>query len=266
MPWGRLDGLRALVVGGGSGIGLATATKLARDGATVTIAGRTEAKLDAAAARLADAEGLRLRAARCDTMVATDVERAVEIAAGDADGRLDIAVTVPGGGSFSPVLAYDPDQFSREVDLNIRPVYLLIRYAAAAMTAGGSIVATSSTAAAFSTRGLASYGTGKAAVDALVRIAADELGARRIRVNSVRPGLTRTDSTTGMFASEIVRTTFLAGQPLARHGEADDQAAAIRFLAGPESSWITGQHLAVDGGHTLRSFPDLLAGSTATTS
>ncbi|MBL7499763.1 SDR family oxidoreductase [Frankia sp. CNm7] len=265
MPWGRLDGLRALVVGGGSGIGLATATMLARDGATVTIAGRTEEKLNAAAARLADTDGLRLGTARCDTLVAPDVERAVEIAAGDT-GSLDIAVTVPGGGSFSPILAYDPDQFSREVDLNVRPVYLLIRYAAAAMPAGGSIVATSSTAAAFSTRNLASYGTGKAAVDALVRIAADELGARGIRVNSVRPGLTRTDTTTNLFASDAVRATFLAGQPLARHGEADDQAAAIRFLAGPESSWITGQHLAVDGGHTLRSFPDLLAGTTAATS
>ncbi|WP_063793349.1 SDR family NAD(P)-dependent oxidoreductase [Frankia sp. R43] len=261
MPWGRLDGLHALVVGGGSGIGLATATVLARDGAAVTIAGRTEEKLNAAAEKLAGTEGLRLRTARCDTLAAADVERAVEIAAGGTGGHLDIAVTVPGGGSFAPVLTYDPDQFSREVDLNVRPVYLLIRYAGAAMTAGGSIVATSSTAAAFSTRNLASYGTGKAAVDALVRIAADELGARGIRVNSVRPGLTRTATTTGLFASDTVRAAFLASQPLARHGEADDQAAAIRFLAGPESSWITGQHLAVDGGHTLRSFPDLLAGA-----
>lgn len=255
MTPGPLDGLRALVVGGGSGLGLASATLLARDGATVTIAGRTEGKLTAAAAKLSAEENLTVGTARCDTLVAADVQQAVETAAGGE--RLDIAVTVPGGGSFSPVLDYEPDQYSKEVDLNVRPVYLLIKYAGTAMTAGGSIVAISSTAAAFSTRYLASYGAGKAAVDALVRIAADELGARGVRVNSVRPGLTRTDSTTGLFASSAVRAAFLAGQPLARHGTADDTAGAVRYLAGPESSWVTGQHIAVDGGHTLRSFPDL---------
>ncbi len=264
MPWGRLDGLRALVIGGGSGLGLAAATMLARDGAVVTIAGRTETKLAAAAAGLAG-DGLVIGTARCDTLVADDVARAVETAAGGAAGQLDIAVTVPGGGSFAPVLDYTPDQFSSEVDLNVRPAFLLIKYAGAAMTAGGSIVATSSTAAAFSTRNLASYGAGKAAVDALVRVAADELGARRIRVNSVRPGLTRTDSTAGLFASPAVCAAILAHQPLRRHGEADDTAAAIRFLAGPEASWVTGQHLAVDGGHTLRSFPDLRTPSPAGT-
>jgi len=253
----RLDGLRALVIGGGSGIGLASAALLARDGAIVTIAGRTQDKLTAASAKLAAEEGLTLRTVRCDTLVADDVQHAVKTAAGGE--RLDIAVTVPGGGSFSPVLDYGPDQFSAEVDLNIRPAYLMIKYASAAMTNGGSVIPISSTAAAFSTRYLASYSAGKAAVDALVRVAADELGPRRIRVNSIRPGLTRTATTTGLFSSPAIRAAFLAGQPLARHGEVTDTAAAVRFLAGPESSWITGQHLAVDGGHTLRSFPDIPA-------
>ncbi|OHV32125.1 MULTISPECIES: SDR family NAD(P)-dependent oxidoreductase [Pseudofrankia] len=257
MAQGRLDGLRALVVGGGSGIGYASARLLGRDGALVTIAGRTQDKLDAAAARLREEEGLAVRTARCDTLVPADVEHAVEIA-GDGE-RLDIGVTVPGGGSFQPVLTYEPDQFSQEVDLNVRPVFLLIRYGAAAMTGGGSIVAISSTAAVFSTRFLASYAAGKAAVDHLVRVAADELGERGIRVNAVRPGLTRTGSTTGMLGNEAVRAAFLAAQPIDRHGEADDTAAAVRFLAGPESSWVTGQQISVDGGHTLRSFPDVLS-------
>ncbi|WP_241835278.1 SDR family NAD(P)-dependent oxidoreductase [Pseudofrankia asymbiotica] len=148
MAPGRLDGLRALVVGGGSGIGYASARLLARDGALVTIAGRTQDRLDAAAARLKEDEGLVARTARCDTLAPADVERAVEIA-GDGE-RLDIGVTVPGGGSFSPVLNYEADQFSREVDMNVRPVFLLIKYGAAAMTGGGSIVASSSTAAVFS--------------------------------------------------------------------------------------------------------------------
>ncbi|ADP81284.1 SDR family NAD(P)-dependent oxidoreductase [Pseudofrankia inefficax] len=252
----QLDGLHALVIGGGSGLGLASATLLARDGARVTIAGRTQAKLDAAAARLKDGEGLVLHTARCDTLVADDVKRAVEVA---ADGeRLDIGVTVPGGGTFAPILERDPDDFTREVEMNLRPVFLLIKYGGLAMTDGGSIVAISSTAAVFSTRYLASYAAGKAGVDHLVRVAADELGERGIRVNAVRPGMTQTDSTSGMLSNKTVRAAFLAGQPIPRHGKAMDTAAAVRFLAGPESSWVTGQHLSVDGGHTLRSFPDML--------
>ncbi|MEA2698414.1 MAG: hypothetical protein QOI66_2685, partial [Myxococcales bacterium] len=94
-------------------------------------------------------------------------------------------------------------------------------------------------------------------VDHLVRVAADELGEVGIRVNAVRPGLTRTPGTAGMFSSEEILGRFLAGQAIDRHGEPPDIAAAIRYLAGPESSWVTGQHLTVDGGHTLRSFPDL---------
>ena len=125
------------------------------------------------------------------------------------------------------------------------------------MTDGGSFVAVSSTAAVFSTRGLASYRAGKAAVDALVDVAADELGEKGIRVNSVRPGLTRTESTTRIFANPALFARFLEQQAIPRGGEAVDIGAAIRFLAGPESSWITGQHLTVDGGHTLRAMPDM---------
>jgi NAD(P)-dependent dehydrogenase (short-subunit alcohol dehydrogenase family) len=72
----------------------------------------------------------------------------------------------------------------------------------------------------------------------------------------VRPGLTETAATAGAFANEAMLTKFLDGQPLRRGGRVDDVASAIRYLLGPESSWITGQHLAVDGGHTLRSFVD----------
>jgi NAD(P)-dependent dehydrogenase (short-subunit alcohol dehydrogenase family) len=249
----ELRGTRALVIGGGSGIGLATAELLARDGASVTIAGRTQSKVESAAATLA-ADGLDLSWTVCDALDGSSVRDAVDAAADK--GRLDIAVVVPGGGSITPVLLFDDDEFSRQVDLNIRPVFLTLKYAGQAMVRNGrgSFVAVSSTAAAFSTRYLASYAAGKAAVDQLVRVAADELGEHGIRVNSVRPGLTRTPTTAGAFQNEQMVSAFLAGQPLARPGEADDIAQAIRYLAGPESSWVTGQHLAVDGGHTLRSF------------
>lgn len=260
LPDAPLHGTRALVIGGSSGIGLATARLLAADGCRVTIAGRDEQRL-VEALRVLAAEGLEAHPCPCDTMQAMDVADAVAVAA-DGDS-LEIAVTVPGGGTPSRLVDYDPDRFSHEVDRNVRPVFLLLKYAVPAMPPGGSVVAVSSTAAVFSTRGLASYRTGKAAVDALVEVAADELGDDGIRVNSVRPGLTRTPGTAGLFASEALVERFLAGQPLARSGEVDDIAHAIRYLAGPESSWVTGQHLTVDGGHTLRSFPDMRPASSA---
>jgi NAD(P)-dependent dehydrogenase (short-subunit alcohol dehydrogenase family) len=253
---GSLDGQLAIVVGGGSGIGLGSARLLARDGATVTIAGRTEAKLVATQAALAD-EGLTVGYAVCDALDAGSVRAAVKTAADDR-GALHVAVVVPGGGSIKPVLLYDDDQFSAEVDLNVRPVYLLLKYAGQAMirAGGGSFVAISSTAAVFSTRFLASYAAGKAAVDQLVRVAANELGEYGIRVNSVQPGMTRTDTTAGAFGNETMMAAFRAGQALERHGEVDDQAHAVRYFAGPESGWTTGQLLTVDGGHTLRAFVD----------
>lgn len=253
---GALDGQRAIVVGGGSGIGLGSARLLARDGAAVTIAGRTESKLAAAQAALAD-EGLAVGYAVCDALDAASVRAAVDAAA-DGAGALHIAVVVPGGGSIKPVLLFGDDQFGAEVDLNVRPVFLLLKYAGRAMlrAGSGSFVAISSTAAVFSARYLASYSAGKAAVDQLVRVAADELGRYGIRVNAVQPGMTRTDTTAGAFANETMMAAFRSGQALDRHGEVDDQAQAVRYFAGPESGWTTGQLLTVDGGHTLRAFVD----------
>jgi NAD(P)-dependent dehydrogenase (short-subunit alcohol dehydrogenase family) len=251
-----LAGRRAIVIGGGSGIGLGSARHLARDGAQVTIAGRTEATLKAAAESLA-ADGIDVAWVACDGRDAASVKAAVE-AASDDHGRCDIAVVVPGGGSIRPVLLYGDDEFSAEVDLNVRPVYLLLKYAGQAMVrnGSGSFVAISSTAATFSTRYLASYAAGKAAVDQLVRVAADELGPLGIRVNGVRPGMTRTATTEGAFRNEAMMAAFRAQQAIGRGGEVDDVAAAVRYLAGPESSWVTGQLLTVDGGHTLRAFVD----------
>jgi NAD(P)-dependent dehydrogenase (short-subunit alcohol dehydrogenase family) len=255
MP-GALEGQRAIVVGGGSGIGFGSARLLARDGAAVTIVGRTEAKLIEAQRSLA-VDGHSVAYAVCDALDGGAVRDAVAAAADDR-GALHIAVVVPGGGSIVPVLLYDDDQFSREVDLNVRPVYLLLKYAGQAMlrAGSGSFVAISSTAAVFSARYLASYSAGKAAVDQLVRVAANELGQYGIRVNAVQPGMTRTPTTAGAFANDAMMAAFSEGQPIARHGEVDDQAQAVRYFAGPESGWTTGQLLTVDGGHTLRAFPD----------
>lgn len=255
---GSLADRRAIVIGATSGIGLATAEALLVDGASVLVCARNEEGLERAADHLAAAAergGGRVATRRCDGMVGEQVRDAVAEAAGD--GGLDVAVSVPGGGNYCPVLGYGDDEFSETVDLNVRPTYLAIKYAGLAMvkSGGGSIVITSSTAAEFSSPFLAAYCAAKAACDQLVRVAADELGARHIRVNSVRPGLTRTGATDAMFENREMIGAFLREQPIARDGAPPDIARAIRFLAGPESAWITGQSITVDGGHTIRKFP-----------
>ena len=190
-------------------------------------------------------------------MEPAQVRSTVAEAAGDAG--LDAVITIPGGGNYSPILAYDDERFSADVDNNVRPQFLVLKYAGLSMVAkgGGSIVAISSTASILSSPYLSAYCAGKAAVDQMVRVAADELGAKNVRVNSVRPGLTRTGATGPMFELAPVVERFLSEQPLSRCGEPEDIGRVVRFLAGPESSWMTGQCITVDGGNTLRKFPDM---------
>jgi len=90
----------------------------------------------------------------------------------------------------------------------------------------------------------------------LVKVAADELGRSNVRVNAVRPGLVDTELVAGIFATEDVLESYLTQMPLGRSGQPDEVADLIRFLAGPESGWITGQSVGIDGGHSLRRGPD----------
>lgn len=251
---------RSLIVGASSGIGRASAEALVADGAHVTLAGRREDKLIAVAdalAPLAKASGGSLDVVTCDASDGDQVKAAVTRASGGVG--LDSALAVPGGGGYSPVLGYDVEDFMGTIDTNVRPAYTILKHAGLEMirTGGGSFIAVSSTAAVFSSPYLAAYCAAKAAVDMLVRVAADECGRHGLRVNAVRPGLTETGATGGMMSMEPILEQFLDEQPLRRPGEAMDQARMVRFLAGPESSWITGQCYTVDGGHTLRKFPDL---------
>lgn len=255
-----LAGMSALVTGGAGGIGRSTARLLVADGAHVVIASRSAGRLQEAAdelAPLAAEAGGSIRWTTCDATDSGQVLAAVELAA-EPTGCLDMAVSVPGGGGMSSVLDYEPEQVADIVSFNVVAPFIMIKHAGRHMAdaGGGSIVAVSSTAAVQSCRFLAAYCAGKAGVDALVRVAADELGALGVRVNAVRPGLTATDATQGLVNNDSVVSQYLDQQPLQRIGEPDDIAWAIRYLAGPESSFTTGQFITVDGGHTLRSFVD----------
>jgi NAD(P)-dependent dehydrogenase (short-subunit alcohol dehydrogenase family) len=251
-----LEGKFALVTGGGSGIGLACARHLLRDGATVTLAGRSEDKLRQAAATLESEvpPGAAVRVVVCDVTDEATVGAAVQAAA--SSGRLDIAVANAGGGAARAILEMSLDEWRYALDVNLTGTFLTVKHAAQAMTgSGGSIVAISSIAGALTHRFMSGYCASKAGGEMLVRCAADELGALGIRVNAVRPGLVPTDLAAPLATDDVVVADYLDQMPIARLGTTDDVASAVRWLAGPESSWVTGQCFAIDGGHTLRRGP-----------
>ncbi len=255
-----LAGMHALVTGGGSGIGLACAKHLRRDGATVTIMGRSEQRLADGAGELTEIESPgEVRTHAGDVGNEDDV--AVAVAAAADEGALDIAVAAAGTGWMSPIVATDAEAWRSVLAINLDGAFFTIKHSAAAMarSGGGAIVAISSIAAPLTHRYMAPYSVSKAGLETLVQNAADELGMAEVRVNAVRPGLVPTELATALHTNEEIVDDYLAQMPLRRLGTVDDIAAAVRFLLGPESSWITGQCLGVDGGHTLRRGPDLEA-------
>ena len=268
-----IAGYNALVTGGGSGIGLGTATRLVRDGAHVTICGRTEAKLATAVAALrqvvADAgvAGAPVGSAR---YVVADVTVEEQIAAAVAEaasprGHLDI-LFANAGGSFAmgPMVEADVEGVRATIDLNLVGTFLCIKHAAPLMAVGtgagvadgeapgGSIIGMSSGAGHFPHRFLWAYGSAKAGIDMLCKYAAEELGATGVRVNTLQPGIVDDELMSFITAGGALLDDYLAEMPVSRLGTVDDIASAVRFLSGPESSWITGEALAVDGGHHLR--------------
>ena len=251
-----LAGQSALVTGGGSGIGLACARRLGLDGAAVVLAGRTESKVAAAAEELRS-EGIDARHVVCDVGDESAVQAAC--AAADAAGRFTIAVASAGTGAASPIHLTTLDEWNSVMSTNLTGTFLVIKHAAAPMArhGGGSIVAISSIAGPLTHRYMTSYCVSKAALEMLVRQAADELGVSGIRANAVRPSLVPTDIAVGLTSSPDIVADYLANIPVGRLGTTDDIAHAVRFLAGPESGWITGQCIGTDGGHTLRRGPNL---------
>jgi NAD(P)-dependent dehydrogenase (short-subunit alcohol dehydrogenase family) len=251
-----ITGATALVTGGGSGIGFGAASRLAADGAHVTICGRTEDKLLAAVAAIEPGvgEGGSIRHVVADITVEDQIAAAVTFAAGSTGG-LDV-VFANAGGSFhmGPVADADAEAIRATVDLNLVGTMLTVKHAVAPMrdSGGGSIITMSSGAGAFPHRFLWAYGAAKAGIDMFTKSAAEELGAHGIRVNSVQPGIVDDELMTFITAGGPLLDDYLEGMPLGRVGTVEDIAEAVRFLAGPESSWITGANLPIDGGHHLR--------------
>ncbi|HMV71790.1 MAG TPA: SDR family oxidoreductase [Pseudomonadales bacterium] len=255
-----LDGMSALITGGSGGIGVACAEALLRDGASVTLSARRIEPLEEARALLRPSvrPGARLAVIAGDSMVADDVKAALALAC-EHTGRVDICVPAVGGGGIRPFLLHDEKSFLAEIELNVMSAFLVIRHATPIMArhGGGSIVCVSSNVAKLAYPWLSSYVTGKAALEGMVRTLAEELSRFRIRVNAVRPGLTRTEGTAAVYADRETYDQMVIENPLGRIGEPRDIAAGVRYLAGPESSWVTGESIAIDGGNEMRKAGDM---------
>jgi NAD(P)-dependent dehydrogenase (short-subunit alcohol dehydrogenase family) len=252
----------AIVTGGAGGIGSATAEAMVRDGADVLISGRTQGKLEAAAARLAPiaaASGGSIEWLVGDALVEDDIA-ALVAQAEQRRGHVDIAVNVVGSASsFGPILRAKPADLEQTMRQNVSSAFHVIKHAGASMVrgGGGSIVAVSSMQATESAPLMSFYCAAKAGLEMMCRVAADELGQSGVRINMVRPGLTKNGRDGHLSENEAVLDAYYEEQPIRRAGETVDIANAIRFLAGPESDWTTGAVLTVDGGTSLRRFPDL---------
>jgi NAD(P)-dependent dehydrogenase (short-subunit alcohol dehydrogenase family) len=244
---GWLEGKTAIVTGGTTGIGLATARRLAAEGAHVFVTGRRKAELDAAVEKIgAGAVGVQ-----GDVSDLADLDRLY--AAVRQHGRgVDVLFANAGGGSFASLEQVTEEHFDQTFDINVRGLVFTVQKALPLLNDGASVILTSSTAATSGAETFGVYAASKAAVRSFARTWANELKGRAIRVNAVTPGSIDTPGITGLAPDEAQAEQlrgFLTSQiPMGRMGRPEEVADAIVFLASGQSTFITGAELYVDGG------------------
>jgi NAD(P)-dependent dehydrogenase (short-subunit alcohol dehydrogenase family) len=239
----KLNGKIAVVTGGSSGIGLATAKRFVAEGATVFITGRRQAELDKAVAEI----GPGAEAVQGDVTQPADRARLVEAVKAKA-GRLDILVVSSGVSEVAPLEAITEQHFDTTFGINARATVFTVQALVPLMGKGGAIVLIGSIAGFIGTPGYGVYGATKAAVRSFARTWTTELSERGIRVNTLSPG----PIDTPMFdqVTDEMRAIVTSRIPLGRLGRPEEVAAAALFLASDESSYIAGAELCIDGGMT----------------
>jgi len=243
---GQLDGKTALVTGGTSGIGLATAQRLAAEGAHVVLTGRSQDGVDRAAASI----GATATGVRSDITNADDLRELADRIR-DLGNGLDIIFANAGGGEFATLVEETPEHLADTLNRNVGGTVFTVQTMLPLLNEGASVILAGSTAATSGTPAFGAYGASKAAIRSLARTWATELADRKIRVNTVVPGPIETRGLKELAPEgqeQALLDEMAASVPMGRVGHPDEIAAAVVFLASDGSSFMTGSEIFVDGG------------------
>jgi 3-oxoacyl-[acyl-carrier protein] reductase len=244
----KLKGKVAVVTGASKGIGAAIAKSLGAEGASVVVNyASSKAGADAVVSAITKAGGKAV-AVQGDVSKAAEAKGIIDAAIKNY-GRLDILVNNSGVYEFSPIDAFTEDQFHRMFNINVLGLLLTTQAAVKHLGAGSSIINIGSTVSRLKPIDSAVYTGTKGAVDAITGVLAKELAAKKIRVNSINPGIVETEGTrtAGIVGSDFEKAV-VAQTPLGRAGQPDDIASIAVFLASPESGWLTGELQFASGG------------------
>jgi len=243
-----LKGKVAIVTGASKGIGAAIAEKLAASGAAVVVNyAKSASEADSLVRRIRNG-GSRAIAVQADLSQPAEAEKLFQRAIKEF-GRVDVLVNNAGTYEFLPLSGIQEDHYDRLFNLNVKGLLFASQQAAAAFADGGGSIINISSVVSVSPKPNASvYSATKAAVDALTKSLAAELGPRKILVNSILPGVTETEGLHASPASDNFRSYALSQTPLGRIGQPQDIAGVVAFLASDDAKWITGQLISVSGG------------------
>jgi NAD(P)-dependent dehydrogenase (short-subunit alcohol dehydrogenase family) len=244
----KLVGKVAVITGGSSGLGLATAKRFVEEGAHVFITGRRKSELDAAVKQL----GESATGVQGDVAILADIEKLFTTVE-EKKGKLDIVFANAGVGEFSPLGKITEEHFDKQFNVNVRGLLFTVQYALPLLQDGGVIVLNASMVSITGSPAFSVYSATKAAVRSFARTWSVDLKERRIRVNAISPGIVPTpgyNTSLGMTQEHVDQYVQTASgtTPLGRAGTPDQVAKAVLFLASDDSSYVTGIELFVDGG------------------
>ena len=243
----KLEGKVAVVTGGNSGIGLATAKRFAQEGAKVVVTGRRQPELDAAI----QAIGHGAIGVRGDVSNLADLDR-LYATVKEKYGRVDVLFANAGMAEFAPIDQVTEEHFDRQFNVNVKGLLFTVQKALPLMPDGGAIVLNASIVSVSGMPAFGVYSATKAAVRSFARSWTTDLKARKIRVNAVSPGPIDTPGVDALVKNpqeaEAFKASMAANVPLGRVGEPDEIAKAVVFLASDDASYVTGVELFVDGG------------------